>query len=266
MTAYVIYGLSLARASDVKVDENMYQRGVAALEVLLEGKATQAHGGGEEDPNARAYMLFSLSQAKKLEKKQLAKPYKDRAKLSSYGKAVLARAHARRRWDGAETPAHAVLYRLCRAAVFTPILNKLGFDQLELIVCAGAPLPPETMALWQMLGLNVVEMYGQTETAGGIICGQRGPFARPGDVGTAPLGWQVKLAGDGEVLVKSPDLFEAYWNNPEATRAIKGEDGWLRTGDIGEWCDGALRLVDRARDFIVKDPDGNLLLFAGPAA
>src|SRR5207245_10717761 len=43
----------------------------------------------------------------------------------------------------------------------------------------------------------------------------------------------------------------AYWNNPEATRAIKGEDGWLRTGDIGEWCDGALRLVDRARDFIV---------------
>jgi len=102
-----------------------------------------------------------------------------------------------------------------------------------------------------MLGVNVVEMYGQTETAGGIICGQRGPFPRPGDVGTAPGGWQVKLASDGEVLVKSPDLFECYWNNPEATRAIKGEDGWLRTGDIGEWRDGALRLVDRARDFIV---------------
>jgi long-chain acyl-CoA synthetase len=94
-------------------------------------------------------------------------------------------------------------------------------------------------------------MYGQTETAGGIISGQRGPFPRPGDVGTAPAGWQVKLADDGEVLVKSPDLFECYWNNAEATRAIKGEDGFLRTGDIGEWRDGALRLVDRARDFIV---------------
>jgi long-chain acyl-CoA synthetase len=70
-------------------------------------------------------------------------------------------------------------------------------------------------------------------------------------VGTVPAGWQVKLASDGEVLVDSPDLFECYWNNPETTRAIKGEDGWLRTGDIGEWRAGALRLVDRARDFIV---------------
>jgi long-chain acyl-CoA synthetase len=107
------------------------------------------------------------------------------------------------------------------------------------------------MAFWQMLGLNLVEMYGQTETAGGIICGQRGPFPRPGDVGTAPVGWQVKLADDGEVLVQSPDLFERYWNGEDATRAIKGGDGWLRTGDIGEWRDGALRLIDRARDFIV---------------
>jgi long-chain acyl-CoA synthetase len=162
-----------------------------------------------------------------------------------------ARAHARRRWNGAGSFAERALYRACRAGVFLPLLNKLGFDQLELVVCAGAPLPPQTMALWQMFGINVVEMYGQTETAGGIICGQRGPFPRPGDVGAVPAGWQVKLASDGEVLVKSPDLFESYWNNPDATRAVKNEDGWLRTGDIGEWHAGALRLVDRARDFIV---------------
>ena len=162
-----------------------------------------------------------------------------------------ARAHARRRWNGARGLAERALYRACRAGVFLPTLNKLGFDQLELVVCAGAPLPPQTMALWQMFGINVVEMYGQTETAGGIICGQRGPFPRPGDVGTVPAGWQVKLASDGEVLVKSPDLFESYWNNPDATRVVKSEDGWLRTGDIGEWNAGALRLLDRARDFIV---------------
>ena len=53
------------------------------------------------------------------------------------------------------------------------------------------------------------------------------------------------------MLVRSPDLFEQYWNNADATQATKGEDGWLRTGDIGEWQNGALRLVDRARDFIV---------------
>jgi long-chain acyl-CoA synthetase len=162
-----------------------------------------------------------------------------------------ARAYAKQRWSGTPGRAQASLYSICRAGVFAPILNKLGFDQLELLICAGAPLPPDTMALWQMLGVNVTEMYGQTETAGGIISGQRGPFPRPGDVGTVPPGWEVKLADDGEVLVKSPDLFECYWNNPEATCAIKSEDGWLRTGDIGEWHDGALRLIDRARDFIV---------------
>jgi long-chain acyl-CoA synthetase len=142
-------------------------------------------------------------------------------------------------------------YRACRAAVFAHILNKLGFDQLELVISGGAPLPPETMALWQMYGINTVEMYGQTETAGGIIAGQRGPFPRPGDVGTVPDGWEVRLSDDGEVLVKGSDLFEGYWNNEDATRALKGEDGFMRTGDVAEWRGNALRLVDRARDFLV---------------
>src|SRR5262245_20122041 len=102
-----------------------------------------------------------------------------------------------------------------------------------------------------MYGVNVVEMYGQTETAGGIIAGQRGPFPRPGDVGTVPDGWTVRLAADGEIEVASADLFDGYWNNAEATRAVMGDDDWLRTGDVGEWRDGHLRLIDRARDFIV---------------
>jgi long-chain acyl-CoA synthetase len=168
---------------------------------------------------------------------------------------AFARGHARRRWSGEANVASDALYRACRAGVFRPILNKLGFDRLELVVSGGAPLPPETNAFWQMLGINVVEIYGQTETAGGIICGQRGPFPRPGDVGTVPAGWEVTLGQDGEgrgeVLVKSPDLFQSYWNDEAATRAVQGEDGWMRTGDIAEWRDGALRLVDRARDFIV---------------
>jgi long-chain acyl-CoA synthetase len=162
-----------------------------------------------------------------------------------------AREHARRRWNGESSLAREALYRVCRAAVFLPILNKLGCDRLELAICAGAPLPAETMALWQMLGINLVEAYGQTETAGGIISGQCGPFPRPGNVGTAPAGWELKLAQTGEILVRSPDLFEGYWNNEDATRAVEARDGWLRTGDIGEWCDGSLRLIDRARDFIV---------------
>ena len=163
----------------------------------------------------------------------------------------IARRHARRRWDGSATMADRAIYALFRRIVFLPVLNKLGFDQLEIIISGGAPLPADTMALWHMYGVNVVEMYGQTETAGGIIAGQRGPFPCPGDVGTVPAGWEVKLAEDGEVLVRSPDLFEGYWNNDEATRSVFLPDGFLRTGDVGEWRDGALKLIDRARDFIV---------------
>jgi long-chain acyl-CoA synthetase len=162
-----------------------------------------------------------------------------------------ARAHARRRWDGNVTAAQDALYRTLRALVFRPILNKLGFDKLELVVSGGAALPAETTALWQMYGVNVVEMYGQTEEAGGIIAGQRGPFSRPGNVGTPVEGVEIRLGEDGEVLVRTPDLFECYWRNEEVTREVKGADGWLRTGDVGEWRDGCLRLIDRARDFIV---------------
>jgi len=164
---------------------------------------------------------------------------------------AFARTHVRRRWAGRATGLPALVHTAWRAAVFRPVLNKIGFDKLELVVSGGAPLPAETMAVWHMLGVNVCEMYGQTETAGGIIAGQRGAFPRPGDVGTVPEGFEVKLADDGEILVRSPDLFEGYWNNPEASLAVLGTDGWMRTGDVGEWRDGSLRLVDRARDFLV---------------
>ncbi len=112
------------------------------------------------------------------------------------------------------------------ALVFRPILNKLGFDKLELVVSGGAGLPAETCALWHMYGVNVVEMYGQTEEAGGIISGQRGPFPRPGNVGTPVEGVEVMLAEDGEVLLRSPDLFEGYWRNEDATSEVKGRR-WL---------------------------------------
>jgi long-chain acyl-CoA synthetase len=175
-----------------------------------------------------------------------------KVKRAAYDAAMrFARRHAMRRWDGKPNAVQEALYRCLRAIVFKPILNKLGLDQLELVISGGAPLSTETAALWQIYGVNVVEIYGQTEEAGGIISGQRGPFPRPGNVGTAVDGVDVRLGEGGEVLIRSPDLFDGYWHNDDATREIKGADGWLRTGDVGEWHDGMLRLVDRARDFIV---------------
>jgi long-chain acyl-CoA synthetase len=163
----------------------------------------------------------------------------------------MARRNVHAVWAKSSSGIEAAAYALAHTLVLRPILNKIGFDQLELVVCGGAPLAADTAVLWHMYGVNVVEIYGQTETAGGIIAGQRGPFSAPGDVGSAPSGWNVRLSAEGEVLVHSPDIFEGYWHNDEATRAVIGDDGWLRTGDVGEWRNGALRLVDRARDFIV---------------
>jgi long-chain acyl-CoA synthetase len=174
------------------------------------------------------------------------------AKRAAYNSAMrVARHYAARRWEGATGVAQDVLYRAVQSAVSKPILNKLGFDKLELVVSGGAALPAQTMALWHTYGVNVVEMYGQTEEAGGIIAGQRGPFPKPGSVGTPVDGLELKLAPDGEILVRGQDLFEGYWRNPEATSEVLGADGWLRTGDVAEWRDGSLRLIDRARDFLV---------------
>ena len=175
-----------------------------------------------------------------------------RLKRAAYDFAMdVARSHVRHRWDGKSAPARSALYGVVHAMILRPVLNKLGFDKLELVVSGGAGLPAETAALWHMYGIYVVEMYGQTEEAGGIIAGQRGPFPRPGNVGTPVEGLEVKLAEDGEVLVRGPDLFNGYWQNDAATLEVKGPDGWLRTGDVGEWANGSLRLIDRARDFLV---------------
>jgi long-chain acyl-CoA synthetase len=172
-------------------------------------------------------------------------------KRAAYTAAMrIGRRHAERRWTGGGEVAD-VGYALVRRLVFAPLLAKLGLDRVQLMVSGGAALPPETMTLWQAWGVNVVEMYGQTETGGAIIAGQRGPFPRPGGVGTAPAGWEIRLAADNEILVRGPDLFAGYWHNAEATAQAIDAEGWLHTGDVGEWRDGSLRLVDRARDFIV---------------
>jgi len=171
-------------------------------------------------------------------------------KRAAYGLAMNAgRRQARARWEG--KAGSSLLYGLARLLVFKPLLEQLGLDKVELVISGGAPLPPETAALWQIWGVDLVEIYGQTEQAGAIISGQQGPFPRPGNVGTLAPGWELRLGDGGEILVRGPHQFAEYLNNPEATREVKGADGWLRTGDVGEFRDGMLRLVDRARDFIV---------------
>jgi long-chain acyl-CoA synthetase len=175
-----------------------------------------------------------------------------RLKRRAYDVAMaIGRRYARARWAGRSRALDGALYALARTLVFRPILNKLGLDELRLAICAGAPLPAQTAALWQIWGVNLCEAYGQTEEAGAIISGQREPFPRPGNVGSLAPGWELRIADSGEIQLRGDYMFEEYVGQPEATREVRGADGWLRTGDIGEWQDGRLRLLDRARDFIV---------------
>ena len=218
-----------------------------------------------EDPEALAATLFEVAPTVLFTVPRYLQKFASQAlvavgnssavKRAVYGWAMRAgRRYARARWEGRGSALDALAYAAARAVAFRPILNKLGFDELRLVISGGAPLPPETMGLWQIWGVNVCEIYGQTEEAGAIITGQRGPFPRPGDVGTVAPGFELALADSGEILIRGEHVFESYWGNADATREVLGEDGWLRTGDVGEWvAEGPrrLRLVDRARDFIV---------------
>ena len=164
----------------------------------------------------------------------------------------IGRLYIKKFWEGSANFFLSALYRICYHISFRPILNKIGFDQLKLVVSGGAPLPSEVMGLWQIYGVSLAEIYGQTETGGAIIAGQRQNFPRPGDVGLPPTGWEVKFGENNEILVKANDIFEGYWKAPEATQKVLDEEGWLHTGDVGEWTpEGNLKIVDRVRDIIV---------------
>jgi long-chain acyl-CoA synthetase len=164
----------------------------------------------------------------------------------SYG-----RRYAEKRWTGKPGSWETLLYRIARLVAFRPILNKLGLDELELVITGGAATGKELSALWQIWGLNMVEVYGQTESSGAMIAGQKGPFPVPGGVGVPPEHWEVRLADDGEILARSPEVFDGYWSDEAATRATIDAEGWLHTGDVGVWEGGELRIVDRLRDIIV---------------
>jgi long-chain acyl-CoA synthetase len=164
--------------------------------------------------------------------------------------AVGRRVLARRRAGPLPAP-WALAAALTRTLVFRWLLEKVGLARVRLAIASGAPLPPAVATVWQAWGVNVCEAYGQTETGGGLISGQRGPFPTPGDVGVAAPETSIALGPDGEILVRAPDVFAGYWRDAEAT-ATAFRDGWLRTGDVGEWrAGGALRLVDRKRDILV---------------
>ena len=143
-------------------------------------------------------------------------------------------------------------YRL-RRILFRRVHARLG-GSLNLFVCAGAFLPPALQQAWEDIGVVVMQGYGATE-CGPASCTSRTDHGL-GTVGRPIAGFEVRLADDGEILMKGPSLFQGYWRDPEATRAALTHDGWYRTGDIGRFDSGGhLILMGRTKDIIVL-PNG----------
>ncbi|MCP9618593.1 long-chain fatty acid--CoA ligase [Nocardia otitidiscaviarum] len=169
------------------------------------------------------------------------------------------RARARAVSDG-RTPSalDAVAHRVADRLVLAAIRERLGLDKVRVAVTGSAPIPPDTHEFFLGLGLPLCEGYGMTEcTAGATI--SRPERIKIGTVGLPLPDTEVRIAADGEVLVRGRNVMRGYRKAPEKTAETVDADGWLHTGDIGSFDgDGYLRIVDRKKELIISAAGKNM--------
>jgi long-chain acyl-CoA synthetase len=165
---------------------------------------------------------------------------------------------SRARREGAPVRSFLALQeRLAERLVFSKVRARLG-GNLRIGVSGAAPLSPDVMEFFHALGVPVIEGYGLTETASSATVNSPSDF-RIGTVGRPVAGAEIRLAEDGEILIRSDAVFAGYYKEPEATAAALTEDGWLRTGDVGEIdAEGFLRITDRKKDLIITAGGKNI--------
>jgi long-chain acyl-CoA synthetase len=152
----------------------------------------------------------------------------------------------------------AAARRRADEAIFARFRERLGLDQARLMASGAAPIAPEILRFFHAIGLPVVEVYGQTEDCGptSIVRPER---VRIGTVGPSYPGVEVRLAEDGEILVRGGNVFSGYFKDPDLTRQTLTPDGWLHSGDIGTLdADGFLSVVDRKKDIIITAGGKNI--------
>ncbi len=134
--------------------------------------------------------------------------------------------------------------------------RQLGFERIRWAICAAAPASPDLFEFFNAIGIPLREGYGQTESTG-VIALQRLDRPRWGYVGEPIPDMEVKIADDGEVLVKGPGVFKGYFKDPDLT-AETIKNGWLHTGDVGVIEEGFLKILDRKKDIIITAGGKNI--------
>ena len=155
-------------------------------------------------------------------------------------------------------PELAAHFRVADEQVLGPIRGLLGLGEAETVCSAAAPLPPEVAAFFAGLGMEMLDVYGMTETTGAFTANTPAGF-RLGTVGRPVAGMEVMIAGDGEILTRGPMNTPGYLNQPELTAGLIDADGWLHTGDIGTMDpDGFVSVTDRKKELIITAGGENI--------
>jgi long-chain acyl-CoA synthetase len=150
-----------------------------------------------------------------------------------------------------------LLYEIGKWLVYKPLIDTLGFRRIRVAYTAGEAIGPDIFDFYRALGINLKQIYGQTEAAVFVTIQPDGQV-KADTVGSPAPEVEVKISDSGEVIYRSPGVFRGYYKNDQATYETKTEDGWVHTGDAGFFdADGHLKIIDRAKD-VGRLADGSM--------
>jgi long-chain acyl-CoA synthetase len=161
--------------------------------------------------------------------------------------------------DGRHTLLTRVLYALGYPFLFRSLRDRIGMRKVRAAGSGAAPIAPEVLQFFFGIGVPIYEIYGMTENAAVATVNRRGRV-KLGTVGEPQPGTELRIDEQtGEILTRHAGVFLGYWNKPEQTAETLDADGWLHTGDVGEWVDGThVRIVDRIKDIIITAGGKNI--------
>ncbi len=192
-----------------------------------------------------------------LEAMQAAQPEEQRKPIQDAMEAATERVRLKQRGEPVPDELEAAVAR-ADEQMFSKVRAMLGLDQVVTVNVGAAPTPVEVVEFFHALGIELAELWGMSETSGFGTCNRPGEV-KIGTVGPPSPGAELKIADDGEVLIRGSFVMLGYRNQPEKTAETIDPDGWLHTGDIGEIDeDGYLTIVDRKKELIINAAGKNM--------